>query len=731
MKALSTYPLFIILLWLLAGLSAQANITLEPKDSTQVAAQYGKLPMSFEANRGQTDAAVRFLSRGAGYALYITPTEAVFSLRKAGTKPDAGADASHKGVGYAAHTVTPAGVTETSEKARTARPTPPQTPVGRAARAKPEAPTNAPDETLAVHMQLVGANPNASVAGLDELPGKVNYLRGNDPKRWQTGVATYGKVKLNGVYNGVDLVYYGNGRQLEYDFIVAPGADPNAIRLNFGGIDNARLDATGDLLLHTQDGELRLQKPVVYQTVDGKRQNVDGRFVLHDVSGREGLADGKDRHIGFQVAAYDAGLPLVIDPVLVYSSYLGGSSWESSSSIAVDTAGNAYVTGDTASSDFPTVNAKYPKLWGGSDAFVTKFSADGSKVLYSTYLGGSSWLDYVSGIAVDGAGNAYVTGTTASSDFPTVNAKYPKLWGGSDAFVTKFSPDGSKVLYSTYLGGSKDENTQVLLWSNIGSIAVDTTGNAYITGSTQSSDFPVVNAKYPTFESEVFFYEDGFVVKLSADGSKVLYSTYLGGNIGWSIAVDGAGNAYVAANTVVKFSADASKVLYFPYLNGATGITVDGVGNAYVTGTSSCDFPTAATDPKIISWDTDCNGGGDAFVAKFGTSYLEITPNHQDFGLATPGAVIDRTFTVKNTANRILTGTLVTTAPFSVVSGASFTLAAGAKKNITVRFAPTQKGFFKAALKATGNFPVISVQLQGIAALAVNHVPVISTAMLQ
>lgn len=316
MKPLSTYLLF-ILLWLPAGIPSQANIALEPKDSAQLAAQYGKLPMSFEANRGQTDTDVRFLSRGPGYALFITPTEAVFSLRKAGN--------GKSGSGQGTQALNPvSGIAGTSEQARTARPTPAGSIVGRAARAMPELPADAPDESLAVRMQLVGANPKAAVAGLDELPGKVNYLRGNDPKRWQTGVATYGKVKLNSVYDGVDLVYYGNGRQLEYDFIITPGADPKAIRLNFSGADNARLDATGDLLLHTKDGELRLQKPVVYQTVGGRRQNVEGQFVLHDVAGGEGQAEGKSRQIGFQVAAYDAGLPLVIDPVLVYSSYLGG-----------------------------------------------------------------------------------------------------------------------------------------------------------------------------------------------------------------------------------------------------------------------------------------------------------------------------------------------------------------------------------------------------------------------
>ncbi len=659
MKPLSTYLLF-ILLWLLAGIPAQANIALESKDSAQLAAQYGKLPMSFEANRGQTDTEVRFLSRGPGYALFITPTEAVFSLRKAGNGKSGG--------GQGTQALNPvSGIAGTSEQARTARPTPAGSIVGRAARAMPEVPADSPDESLAVRMQLIGANPKAGVAGLDELPGKVNYLRGNDPKRWQTNVATYGKVKLNSVYDGVDLVYYGNGRQLEYDFIVAPGADPKAIRLNFSGSDNARLDATGDLLLHTKDGELRLQKPVVYQTVGGKRQNVDGRFVLHDVSVGEGQSEGKSRQIGFQVAAYDVAQPLVIDPVLVYSTYLGGSTQDEGKGIAIDNVGNAYVTGWAISSDFPSVNAKYPNLSGsnGGDAFVTKFSSSGSMIHYSTYLGGSD-DDRGNGIAVDSTGNAYVTGITFSSDFPTVKAKYPTLWSVSDAFVAKFSADGSKVLYSTYLGGHSSDGGE--------DIAVDSTGNAYVTGWTYSSDFPKVNAKYPTLWGSM----DAFVVKFSTNGSKVLYSTFLGGSnyeIGDGIDVDSDGNAYVTGVTyssdfptvnakypmlwgnqdafVIKFDVTGSKVLYSTYLGGSgvdygKSIAVDSIGNAYVTGlTSSTDFP------KVNAKYSTLRGSEDAFVTKFSangstirySTYLGGSGNDRGDGIA-----------VDNTGNAYVTG---------------------------------------------------------------------------
>jgi Divergent InlB B-repeat domain/Beta-propeller repeat len=603
--------IFILLFTFFSAHGGQLPLTV-PQDTARLAQSYGQLPLSFEINQGQTDKKVKFISRGQGYTLFLTPTEAVLALRKVVEQPD----------------------NKTKKLARS-------NPLAKK-------PTSAPSETLALQMQLVGANPNPLMDGLEELPGKVNYLKGNDPKQWQSNVTTYSKVRYQAVYPGIDLLYYGKQRQLEYDFVVQPGADPKAIRLNFAGAESARLDAAGDLLLLTKGGEVRLQKPVVYQTIDGQRRDVAGQFVLHEVSD-----NSKGQQVGFAVAAYDTKQPLVIDPVLAYSSYLGGSGdW--GGGIAVDSSGNAYVTGSTSSTDFPTVNAKYPKLWGSSDAFVTKFNATGSKVLYSTYLGGSSG-EVGRGIAVDSSGNAYVTGSTSSTDFPTVNAKYPKLWGYSDAFVTKFNATGSKVIYSTYLGGNNKVIYSTYLGGNnkdLGNffeegenIAVDSFGNAYVTGRTSSTDFPTVNAKYPKLWGSY----DAFVTKFNASGSKVLYSTYLGGSgneFGLGIAVDSAGNAYVTGATgssnfptvnakypkiwggsdafVTKFNASGSKVLYSTYLGGSgnefgLGIAVDSAGNAYVTGyTQSADFPTVnAKYPKI--W-----GGRDAFVTKFNASGSKV-----------------------------------------------------------------------------------------------------------
>jgi hypothetical protein len=592
-------PRFLSLVFLLIAGSPWAAMTVtppapdNPAAQAQLAESYGKLPLSFEENEGQTSDKVKFFSRGPGYSLFLTPDEAVLALRK----PE-------------------------PRSTRHAHEPPPV----RMAHATPKT-----QEGAVLRMRLAGAREPARILGRDRQPGTVNYLKGRDPGQWRTGLATYGKVEYQGVYPGVDLVYYGNQRQLEYDFIVAPGADPNRIRLSFAGDGGQtvapRLDGNGDLLLPTEAGEVRLHKPVVYQNIDGQRREIDGRFLVFP-------EEKYERQVGFQVAEYDRARPLVIDPVLVYSTYLGGSGDDRSQDIAVDSAGNAYVVGTTYSSDFPTANAEYPQLWGGTDVFVTKLSADGQHVIYSTYIGGSN-SSHINGedcgnnIAVDSNGNVYITGGTNSVDFPTVNAKYLQLRGGQDAFVTKLSSNGQQVIYSTYLGGS--------LYEEGNGIAVDNVGNAYVVGWTVSVDFPAINAKYAQHHGG----QDIFVAKLSPSGQQVIYSTYLGGggNDGSEdIAIDSAGNVYITGATwstnfpianakypqggggldafALKLSSDGQTVLYSTYLGGGdydygTGIAVDRTGNAYITGwTTSSNFPTAnAKYPQL-------RGGGDAFVLK-------------------------------------------------------------------------------------------------------------------
>jgi hypothetical protein len=291
---------------------------------------YSTLPLSFEANRGQTDQQVKFLSRGRGYSLFLTPAEAVLVVQNLQEKPEA---VIHQPTAQLEHT----------EKT----------------------------DASVLRMTLLGANPSPTVTGLDALPGKSHYLIGNDPKKWRTNVPTYAKVHYQNIYPGVDLLYYGNQRQLEYDFVVAPGADPQAITLHFEGADSLDVDAKGDLVLRTAAGELRLHKPLVYQETDGVRQEIAGGYVLK----------GKQQ-VSFQVAAYDASRPLVIDPVLSYSTYLGGSDSDAGYSIAVDSSGNAYVTGYTSAADFPTTNPLQPMKGGdgvvmSSDAFITKLNAEG------------------------------------------------------------------------------------------------------------------------------------------------------------------------------------------------------------------------------------------------------------------------------------------------------------------------------------------------------------------
>jgi hypothetical protein len=531
---------------------------------------YGQLPLSFEINQGQTDPQVNFLARGSGYTLFLTPSEAVLSLQKA----------------------------------------------AQAAAAPPAATADV------LGMQLLGANPNAKVAGLDELPGKSNYYIGNDPSQWHTNVANYGRVACAGVYPGINLVYYGNQRQLEYDFQVAAGVDPGRIRLVFTGAQGMDLDGQGDLVLHTPGGDVVEHAPLLYQEKAGVREAVAGHYVVHGAG-----------QVGFAVEAYDPSQVLVIDPILSYSTYLGGSGGELGSGIAVDAAGNAYVTGDTGSTNFPTAHPMQPTYGGGDyDAYVAKLNAAGSALVYSTYLGGSGG-DGGADIAVDAGGNAYVTGLTDSTDFPTAHPLRSTYGGGDDdAFVAKLNAAGSALVYSTYLGGSGFED-------GASSIAVDAAGNAYVTGDTGSTDFPTAHPMQPTYGGGDY---DAYVAKLNAAGSALIYSTYLGGgatDVGNGIAVDAAGNAYVTGYTystdfptahplqsaygggdadafVVKLNAAGSALVYSTYLGGSSGelgsgIAVDAAGNAYVTGyTTSRNFPTAHPLQPA-------NGGDhDAYVAK-------------------------------------------------------------------------------------------------------------------
>ncbi|MBI4468604.1 MAG: SBBP repeat-containing protein [Acidobacteria bacterium] len=564
----------------------------------------------FEANRGQTDHQVKFLSRGASHTLFFTPSEMVLTM------------------------VSPDGELGSSESS-----------------------------VAVMRKKLADANPSPELVGLDELPGRLNQFIGNDPAAWCADIPTFAKVKYPDVYPGVDMIYYGRRQQLEYDFVLAPGADPNLISLRFEGADELELDREGNLILQLDGREVIQRAPVIYQEVDGKRQTVEGGYALSGTRNGSAprMADGDSwtagMAVGFQVAAYDVSKPLIIDPVLSYSTYLGGSGNDRIPIIAVDAEGQAYVAGNTNSANFPSPAPIPPTYRGGPfDVFVAKLNASGTALVYSTYLGGSG-DDTIGSIAVDSAGNAYVLGRTNSNNFPTMSSYQSSPGGFFDVFVTKLAPDGSALVYSTYLGGSASESSS--------DIKVDADGNAYVTGGSGAmpgspNNFPIVNALQPVFGGGA----DAFVAKLNSTGSALVYSTFLGGagnEFVIGIALDAVGNAYLHGQTtsmnlptvnplqpnnrggmfdlfVAKLSASGTSLLYSTYLGGsgrdiARGIAVDLGGNVCITGfAGSADFPTRN------SLQTYGGGPFDAFVAKLnadGTALIYSTflgGNAQDAG---------------------------------------------------------------------------------------------------
>jgi hypothetical protein len=576
--------------------------------SARVRENYGKLPLSFEANVGQADKAYSFLARGAGYTLALSPAEIVFGLQ------DLTCDSSLPNTSHASFR---SGVDDGTDL--------------QAANCSPG--------TALLRMSLAGANGRASFEGIDELEGKVNYFTGSDAAEWHTDISTFGRVRYSGVYPGVDVVYYGNQRRLEYDFVIAPGRDARSISLTFSGADNIAVDTgTGDLLIQLGKQTVRQQAPVTYQEINGRRREIVSNYVMK-----------KNGQVGFQVGEYDRAKPLIIDPVLVYSSYLGGAGTDTGGGIAVDSAGNAYIVGTTGSTGFPVVNPIQGTLGGGtcgtlpntvpcSDAFVTKVNASGSALIYSTYIGGNL-SETGRGIVIDASGSAYITGSTTSANFPVANAFQPTLGGGVDAFAAKLNATGSALVYSTYLGGSGTEG------GTVSGIAVDPSGNAYVTGNSSSADFPTTPGAFQTSPAGG---ADVFVSKLNTAGSALIYSTRLGGSEldrGLEIALDSSANAYVTGDTVspnfpttvgafdttanggadtfvTKLNSAGSALVYSTLIGGTVGddaldIAVDTSGNAFVTGqTFSTNFPTTAGAVQTVAPGGDLDG----FVTKLNAS---------------------------------------------------------------------------------------------------------------
>jgi len=639
---------------------------------SQLIANYGKLPLRFEANRGQTDSRVQFVSRGSGYTLFLASGEAVLNLAKP-------VNSQRPVLGPATDPASPA---------------------------SPQA---------VVRLQLAGANAQPIVTQEDELPTRSNYFIGSDPNKWRTDVPNYGRVRYHNVYPGVDLVYYGNQGQLEHDFVVAPGADPRVVTLAVRGADRLQIEPNGDLAVDTAGGDLRLLRPEIYQVVDGARRNVPGKYLL----------EGGNR-VGFQIARFDRRRQLVIDPVLLYSTYLGGNGRDGAAGIAVDTSGNAFVTGETTSTNFPTTTGVFqPALAGSGNVFVTKLNATGTALVYSTYLGGTGIEDVGKAIALDSSGNAYITGLTYSANFPITTGAFQTHFGGNastyTAFVTKLNANGTALLYSTYLGGSG-------LDTGYG-VTVDSSGSAFITGETQSSNFPTTAG---AFQTALVGTENAFVTNLSATGTALVYSTYLGGSstsiggIGTSVAVDSSGNAFVTGGTssasfptttgayqtaligfgnafVTKLNPTGTALIFSTYVGGGTdegyGIALDSSGNAYIAGkTANSNFPTTSG-----AFQTTCTNGvySTAFVTKLnatGTGLLYSTclggTGTATTGNSAAGIALD------SSGNAYVTGA-TTVANFPITTGAYQTNYGG------------DGNAYMAELNATGAALVYSTYLGG------------------
>jgi len=576
---------------------------------------YGKLPLAFEPNQGQTDPEVKFLSHGGGYSFFLTGSEAVFVLKKHKLK-------------------VPAAL---GQKVDTHE-----------------------DVPQVLRFQMVGANPNAVLEGQAPLPGVSHYFITNDRSKWRSNVGHYARVAVHDIYQGIDVVYYGNQQKMEYDFQVRPGADPGQIHLHVAGADDVRTDGNGDLRVTVQDRGLTLKAPKIYQEATGGQTLIEGRFVVV----------GKDEVV-FEVEDYDKSKKLVIDPVIDYGTYVGGSGGDVANGVAVDSAGNVYVTGFTTG-NYPTTSGAYQttvpiKAYTNLDnVFVSKLDPTGSTLLFSTYLCGTQ-QDIGWGIAVDSSDNVYVTGQ-AGSGFPTTAGAYQTTFSGNvvfgssdyyfgDAFLSKLTSDGTTLLYSTYLGGTgADGGTGVF---------VDAAKNVYLSGWTTSTNFPTSAGAFKTTYG-AGDKEDMFAAKLNPAGNgsaDLIYSTLLGecltnvfphgSYVQDNLTVDSAGNAYVVGattgnnfsttagafqtalsgagdNFALKLNATGTGLVWSTYVGPSTGyggygVVLDASNNVYFTGTSgSASYPTSP-GAYVTAYTSGLVDGIVAEISSTGSSLLYST----------------------------------------------------------------------------------------------------------
>jgi hypothetical protein len=598
----------VLALSLLAALSAPAAAVPPPSGAVTVAASISRAgwPLFFEPGpaRANRNSSIPFRARGPNFQLLVNPTELEFVLREPVAAP------------------------------------------ARDSIRRSEAVVAGVASARAVRLTFLAANPEAGISGTGELEAKVNYLLGNDAARWRTQVPTFSGVKVQGLYPGIDVVYYGNQGQFEYDFTVAPHANPSSISFRLDGPDSLEINPEGELVVGLGQARLRQHRPLIYQVVDGVRREISGGYRLRDA-----------RTVFFDVGAYDPERPLVIDPVFSYSTFFGGNGGDTGLSVKVDATGSVYLAGETLSTQFPPAEPGNPfqsVFRGGTitgDAFVAKLNNTGSKLLYFTYLGGST-DDGAYDLALDAAGNAYLAGFTVSPDFPTKNALFTQINGIADptlnvypveGFVAELNTNGSALVFSTYLGGSSNDVASA--------ICVDAAGFVYVTGYTYSSDFPVLNPWQPLLAG----LSDVFITKIAPGGTNLVYSTFLGGSNndqGEGIAVDAAGFAYVAGSTssvnfpispdatqtnlngsgvaisvfdafLARFSPNGRTVVFSTYFGGNQNdfgyrVAVDTEGNAYlVGGTQSSDFLRTNSVRLPIGEDGTNAINFDAFLARF------------------------------------------------------------------------------------------------------------------
>ncbi len=576
---------------------AETSVGHSEQIKKQIIEAYDRLPLTFVKNEGQINPKVYYYGQGRGAGVYFTAKEVRFAFVKPALRHDQ------------TQVLTPVALRDTgiSSAERKDR------------------------GGMALSLEFLGANPKAQVAGRAKQAGKVHYFVGNNPALWRTDLATYREVVYRDLWPGVEAAFRDEGGRMKYEFHLQPGARVEAVRLAYNGAEGLSLDDAGNLLIKTLSGVLSDVRPTSYQVIDGRKVPVQSRFTL-----RQG--EPGQNVFGFEVSdGYDPAYPLTIDPGLEYSTYVGGVAPDDAYGIQVDASGNAYVTGDTSSTDFPVTGGAFDTHYGGGsyDAFVLKLNATGSALVYATYLGGSG-NDIGKAIVLDANGNAYVAVSTGSSDMPvTSGVLQPALRGQNNAYIAKLSANGKRLELGTYLGGTGYDDVQ--------GIALDSGGNIYLAGSTGSVDFPT--SPFP-FDSTYNGGNDAYVAKLNSTLSTLSYSTYLGGSgddLASGLAVDSNGIAYITGNTsstnfpttagafdtsvngnvdafVARVNPNAQRsasLLYSTYLGGSgieygRGIAVDAGGNAYVAGyTQSLDFPTTAG-----AFDTSANGSNDVFVSK-------------------------------------------------------------------------------------------------------------------